>query len=168
MDISNWISAISIVVSLLIAISSWIYTAWTTWKNNRPNVVVSIRHYRLAGSMNRYLVIKNFGKVTADIKSITSNWLTEENENIDLSIWEDTTLAPGQDDMIYLPNGIAGKLNVEIEYFRHEKQNNRNKFKDTFIFNINKEFDLEFKIKGGYNEETFLAEITRTLQEMKK
>ncbi|WP_251717082.1 hypothetical protein [Lactobacillus agrestimuris] len=86
MDISNWISAISIVVSLLIAISSWIYTAWTTWKNNRPNVVVSIRHYRLVDSMNRYLVIKNFGKVTADIKSMTSNWLTEENENIDLSI----------------------------------------------------------------------------------
>ncbi|WP_251717081.1 hypothetical protein [Lactobacillus agrestimuris] len=70
--------------------------------------------------------------------------------------------------MIYLPDGIAGKLNVVIEYFRHEKQNKRNKFKDTFTFNINKEFDLEFKIKDGNNEETFLAEIARTLQEMKK
>ena len=168
MNISNWISVISIVVSLLIAISSWIYTAWTTWKNNRPNVVVSIRHYRLADSMSRYLVIKNFGKVTADIKNVTGKWLTDGNEKIDLSIWKDTTLAPGQDDTIYLPDGIDGKLNVEIEYFRHKKQNKRNKFKDTFTFNINKVFDLEFKIKGGNNEETFLAEIARTLQEMKK
>ena len=118
--------------------------------------------------MSRYLVIKNFGKVTADIKNVTGKWLTDGNEKIDLSIWKDTTLAPGQDDTIYLPDGIDGKLNVEIEYFRHKKQNKRNKFKDTFTFNINKEFDLEFKIKGGNNEETFLAEIARTLQEMKK
>ena len=105
MNISNWISVISIVVSLLIAISSWIYTAWTTWKNNRPNVVVSIRHYRLADSMSRYLVIKNFGKVTADIKNVTGKWLTDGNEKIDLSIWKDTTLAPGQMTRFICPMG---------------------------------------------------------------
>lgn len=168
MNINNWISVISIVVSLLIAISSWIYTAWTTWKNNRPNVAISIRHYRLAGCMNRYLVIKNFGKMTADIKNVTADWLTDGNENIDLSIWKNTTLAPGQDDTIYLPDGVAGKLNVKVEYFRHKKQNLRNRFIDTFTFNINKEFDLEFKIKGGNNEETILTEIVRALQEIKK
>lgn len=116
MKIGDWISVVSIIVSLIIAISSWIYTAWTTWKNNSPSVIIAIRNYRLANFMNRYLIIKNYGKTTADVKLVTSEWVTGENEKIDLSIWQDITLAPNQDDVYYLPDWIEGKLKIKVKY----------------------------------------------------
>lgn len=168
MKIGNWISVVSIIVSLIIAISSWIYTAWTMWKNNRPSVIIAIRHYRLANFMNRYLIIKNYGKTTADIKFVTSEWVTGENEKIDLSIWQDITLAPNQDDVYYLPDWIEGKLKIKVKYSRHNSLSKSGQFNDESEFNINKENDIELRVKNDKGETNYLAEIARSIQELKK
>ncbi len=164
MTIGNWISVGSIIVSLIIAVSSWIYTAYTTWKNNRPHVVISCKHYKLAG-MNRYLVIQNLGKTTAKIENISA---TLGSNNIDLPSWEGITLVPGQSDTFYLKEGAEGKLNISIKYVGHNKSKifGEKEFQEKFTYNINKERDMEFA--DGDKVAKYLAEIARGIQELKR
>lgn len=163
MKIGNWISVGSIIVSLIIAVSSWIYTAYTTWKNNRPRVVIAYKHYKLAG-MNRYLVIQNLGKTTAKIENISA---TLGSNNIDLPSWEGITLVPGQSDTFYLKEGAEGKLNISIKYVGHNKSKifGEKEFQEKFTYNINKERDMEFA--DGDKVAKYLAEIAQGIQELK-
>lgn len=161
----QWISICSIIVSLLIAASSWIYTAYNTYKNNRPILVISLKHFRLAG-MNRYLLLQNLGKTTADIQSVTAEWDSKDNKKVDLSIWNSITFAVGQMDTIYLPENSKGKLTIKVKYSKHNKP--RRAFEDSFVFNINKEMDLEYTNIDQKDVPKYLADIARGIQELKK
>lgn len=168
LTIGNWISICSIIVSLLIAISSWIYTAYTTWKNNRPFIVITMKHYRLANTMNRFLSFQNTGKTIAKVNKISAVVVNSDKEKIpiDLSIWKNFTCAPNQHDTYYLKDGLEGKLTISVEYTRVDS---KHVYKDTFEYNLNKERDIEFRVNQTESKEiaNYLCEIARGLQEIK-
>lgn len=116
MKISDWIQVIAILVSLAISVASLIQTRNSILDANRPYISIYIETLDTV-YFGKYIVIKNFGKTSALIKSIS----VESNNNdipndFDLSTLQNGIIAPNQKFTNSLDKSFKSTLTFHITY----------------------------------------------------
>lgn len=118
MSIDNWISIVGIALPIIGGVITFMVKSYSDSKKRneelRPNVFITYKRFRKNDFFQEVLVLKNYGKTTAQVKKISIQPLFHNNGNISLSDFnpnsfssiKDFPLAPGQEIQTLI--GISG------------------------------------------------------------
>lgn len=145
MSIDNWISIVGIAFPIIGGMITLMFKSYSDSKKKneelRPNVFITYKRFRKNDFFREILVLKNYGKTTAQVKKISIQPLFHNNGNTSLSDFnpnsfssiKDFPLAPGQEIQTLI--GISGADDeLIIKENRHFKIEYSNIFfKETYI-----------------------------------
>ncbi|WLC97079.1 hypothetical protein Q5R05_05265 [Leuconostoc carnosum] len=118
LSIDNWISLVGISLPIIGGMLTFIVKSYSDAKKRneelRPNVFITYKRFRKNDFFREVLVLKNYGKTTAQVKEISIQPLFHNNGNISLSDFDpnsfssikDLPIAPGQKIQTLI--GISG------------------------------------------------------------
>ncbi|MDZ4991906.1 hypothetical protein [Clostridium perfringens] len=126
------VTTITAITSIIISVKALKQTSKSIEDANRPYIVIYHDFIQVQSSRSNYLIIKNFGKSSAIIDSITySNTDFYENKTLPFENLKKCSIAPGQ-TFITTIKLTKEHINFDVTIKYHT---NSNKFTETFSFN---------------------------------
>ena len=154
LSIDNWISLVGISLPIIGGMLTFVVKSYSDAKKKneelRPNVFIPYKRFRKNDFFQELLILKNYGKTTAQVKEISIQPLFHNNGNISLSDFNPNSfssirnlpLAPGQEIQTLI--GISGANN---ELIVKEKRHFRITYSNIFF---NKTYISEYDVDETY------------------
>lgn len=122
----NWNLLLLVIILVIV-----IFIACMVWQLNCPHVVIGLKYDK---QDKNKLVIQNCSNRMA-VKILDISATTVEDKPLDLSVWQNCILMPGQKNEYKLEDKVKGKIKIELKYIKYGTKHGR-KYKENFGYDI--------------------------------
>lgn len=168
------IQAFTSVLAIVISVLSLIKTNKSMRNANKPYIVVFVKYIRSSKSYLTYLVVKNFGKTGAYIKSIKANpdiyteWYSKRYKNNPFERFHNQLIAPGQSyaSCISIETSVIAELEDKQFKLSVEFTDLNNKFyTETFDIDLNPFYSFDHTYSSPKDSDKLIEAIYSTSNE---